>query len=233
MEDRLPDDARDLDHAPVGQELREIAAHRRRRRRVRRAEIDSSTPIRARPVVLERRLRRGTIRRPSSRDSSPASRRALSPPARASRAAPAAASRAARPSRPAPAAPSARGRSGRRGGRSGRRETRTSRRSRFSTWRPVAEYVYVATQCARPVAASAVDVRRDDREILAARAQHPPHRRDAGGVERGEHRVGERGVGRVAGDHRRRRRGGRAPRRSAAISAAFGWRAGARHQSFI
>ena len=40
MQDRLPQRARDLDDARIGQELGEIAAHRRRRRRVGRAEVD-------------------------------------------------------------------------------------------------------------------------------------------------------------------------------------------------
>ena len=59
------------------------------------------------------------------------------------------------------------------------------------------------------------DVRRDHGEILAARAQHAPHRRDTRGVERGEHRIGERRVGGIARDHRRTRRGAPARRRSA------------------
>ena len=77
-----------------------------------------------------------------------------------------------------------------------------------------------------------VDVRRDHGEILAARAQHPPHRRDAGGVERREHRIGERRVRRIAGDHRRARRGARARRRSAR-SAPRSDAARRRHQSVI
>ena len=40
MKERQPEPARQLDHARIGEELGEIAAHRRRRGRGRRAEID-------------------------------------------------------------------------------------------------------------------------------------------------------------------------------------------------
>ena len=55
MQDQQPQHARDLDDARIGEELGEVAAHRRRGRRVGRAEIDEQHADAGRAVVGKRR----------------------------------------------------------------------------------------------------------------------------------------------------------------------------------
>ena len=71
------------------------------------------------------------------------------------------------------------------------------------------------------VSPSALDVRVDDLEVLAALAEHPPHRPDLVAVQVAEDRVGE--VARRARSRRPspRRRGARTPRRSGRSAAAL------------
>jgi hypothetical protein len=62
VQQRQPQPARDLDHARVGEELGEVAAHRARRRGVRRAEVAEQHRGRRRASVRMARLGRETHR---------------------------------------------------------------------------------------------------------------------------------------------------------------------------
>ena len=84
-----------------------------------------------------------------------------------------------------------------------------------------------------PLASSASMSDATTREVLAARAEHPPHRADARGVERREHRVGERRRRARSTRSSPRRRGGRARRRSARSAPRWDAASALRHQSFI
>ncbi len=57
VQNRPPQQARDLDHARIGKELGEVAPHRLRRRRFGRAEVDQQDPGALGPIVRVRGLR--------------------------------------------------------------------------------------------------------------------------------------------------------------------------------
>ena len=216
--------ARNLDDARIGQELREIAPHRRRRRRVGRAEVDEQdADPRGRSCFQRLGSRRHGPRAAHWRCRCAAKRRARDGPAaltsrsaRQSASAFAACARIARLHRRQPAeqhalraqrlrAASARGRTGRRAATIRPSRNANVASMRFSTRRPVAEYVYVATQCARPVGVVGLDVRRDDaRDPCRARTASATSRPTPAASRSRNTGIGERRVGRVAGDHRRR-----------------------------
>ncbi len=240
VQDGQPDRARNLDHARIRQELGEVPAHGRRRRRVGRAQVDEQHADLRRAIVREARFgaERGQhgcgvggwripVRERRMDSGEPCGGLPVTGASFARHAASAfaACARTARCTggsqpRSSPLTPSACRAQRYRSKRSTWRTMRPSRNAnsasmRLTTFRPVAEYVYVATQCARPVAASASMSEATTREVLAARAEHAPHRGHAGRVEARKRRVGKCGVRSHSRRPSPRHRGGRAPRRSA------------------